>query len=35
MTIDELKKFDALISGKPAMPPERIDVLADFLDLPA
>lgn len=24
MTIDELKKFDALISGKPAMPPERI-----------
>jgi hypothetical protein len=24
MTIDELKKIDALISGKPAMPPERI-----------
>ena len=24
MTIDELKKIDALIAGKPAMPPERI-----------
>ena len=24
MTIDKLKKIDALIAGKPAMPPERI-----------
>ena len=24
MTIDELKEIDALIAGKPAMPPERI-----------